>query len=137
MLQRNRRAASYFLARCRLITICVLLFCCLSACAVGPDFIRPTAALWAPNQMCLQWNQQLVPLVALYETVEPLAAQFRRPNLAKGHFSVGDDGMVCAQALDKKLSVQQVTPAPAPERGVPGNRMQLSMKILSEREVLC
>ncbi len=42
-LPRNNRFAANPHARDYLKTLCVLLACCLTACAVGPDFVRPDA----------------------------------------------------------------------------------------------
>jgi len=43
-LPRNRRAGTCRPARDYLLaTLCVSLCCCLNACALGPDFVRPTA----------------------------------------------------------------------------------------------
>ena len=43
MLPRNRRFGACSRARDYLKTLCVLLSYCLTACAVGPDFVRPAA----------------------------------------------------------------------------------------------
>ena len=44
ILPRNSRARARRRARDHLLkTLCVLLSCCLAACAVGPDFVRPEA----------------------------------------------------------------------------------------------
>ena len=46
--------------------------------------------------------------------------------------------MVCATPLDKKLSVQQVTPAPPPERGVPADALKVSgvKRVVNELQVV-